>query len=99
MKKILFVSLAVVIVGALFLGSCSSSTPGSQEVIQLTSSNYLPIAHAFTPLQEAWGKGYGPLERPGSSPTILAVALKPDRLEKGIADMARASVITAVASR
>jgi TRAP-type C4-dicarboxylate transport system substrate-binding protein len=56
MKKILFISLMVILVSALFLGSCTESTPASQEVIKLTSSNYLPIAHLFTPLQEAWGK-------------------------------------------
>ena len=98
MKKILFVSLAVVIVGALFLGSCSSSTPGSQEVIQLTSSNYLPIAHAFTPLQEAWGKEV--MARSNgrvqityySGGQLVKAPQTPDSLEKGIADIAFAHI-------
>lgn len=98
MKKILFISLMVIIVSALFLGSCTESTPASQEVIKLSSSCYLPPAHAFSPLQEAWGKDImaranGRVEitfYPGGS--LVKAPQTPDALEQGIADIAIAHI-------
>jgi len=55
MKKIISLSLMVILISALFLGSCSS-TSEPQEVIKLSSALYLPTAHPFTALQEQWGK-------------------------------------------
>jgi len=98
MKKILFISLMVIIVSALFLGSCTKSTPASQEVIKLTSSNYLPIAHLFTPLQEAWGKeimarSNGRVEITYySGGSLVKAPQTPDALEQGIADIAFAHI-------
>lgn len=55
MKKILYI-LLVVLISTLVLSSCSESTPTSQEVIKLSSSCYLPATHAFSSLQQEWGK-------------------------------------------
>ena len=92
MKKILLISLMVIITSALVLSSCGESAP--QEVIKLSSSCYLPPAHAFSPLQEAWGKevmarSNGRVEitfYPGGS--LVKAAATPDALEQGIADIA-----------
>jgi TRAP-type transport system periplasmic protein len=91
MKKILSISLIVIIAGALGLISCES---GPQEVIKLTSANYLPAAHAFTALQEEWGKeivarSNGRVEITYYPAGQLAkAAAVPDALEQGIADIA-----------
>jgi TRAP-type C4-dicarboxylate transport system substrate-binding protein len=55
MKKLIFVVLIVIAVGALLIGGCSKSTT-TQEVIKLSSALYLPTAHPFTAIQEQWGK-------------------------------------------
>src|SRR4030042_1958131 len=93
MKKILSLSLMVIIITTLFVGSCET-TPESQEVIQLSSSCYLPPTHLFSPLQEAWGneimaRSNGRVEitfYPGGS--LVKAAATPDALEQGIADIA-----------
>jgi TRAP-type C4-dicarboxylate transport system substrate-binding protein len=98
MKKILFISLMVIIISALFLGSCTKSTPASQEVIKLTNSNYLPAAHPFTALQEAWGKevmarSNGRVEityYPAGQ--LVKAPQTPDALTQGIADVAFAHI-------
>src|SRR4030043_1441645 len=92
MKKILYVSLIIILVSSLFLSSCGESAP--QEVIKLTSSCYLPPTHAFSPLQEAWGnevmaRSNGRVEitfYPGGS--LVKAPATPDALEQGIADIA-----------
>jgi TRAP-type transport system periplasmic protein len=92
MKKIVALILIVIVLSALFLSSCGESGP--QEVIKLSSSCYLPPAHAFSPLQEAWGKeimarSNGRVEitfYPGGQ--LVKAAATPDALEQGIADIA-----------
>src|SRR4030042_6704596 len=52
MKKILLISLLVIIAGVLPLSSCGG---GTEEVIELSMANYLPATHPFTALQESFG--------------------------------------------
>jgi TRAP-type C4-dicarboxylate transport system substrate-binding protein len=93
MKKIIFLSLAIIIMVAFNLTGCSSA-PAVTYPIKLTSANYLPVSHAFTPLQEAWGKeimarSEGRVEityYAGGS--LVKAAAVPDALEQGIADIA-----------
>src|SRR4030042_503551 len=93
MKKILSLSLMLIIITTLFVGSCES-TPESQEVIKLSSSCYLPPTHLFSPLQEAWGNEIMSLSNgrveitffPGGS--LVKAAAPPDSLEQGFGDIA-----------
>ena len=92
MKKILFISLAVILISTLFLSSCGESAP--QEVIELSSSCYLPPTHAFSPLQEEWGKEIMARSNGRVDITfypagqLVKAPATPDALEQGIADIA-----------
>lgn len=94
MKKALYLTISTIILFSLVLGGCGETTPASQEVIKLSSALYLPPAHAFTPLQKAWGeeimaRSNGRVEitfYPGGS--LLKAPQTADGLEKGIADVA-----------
>ena len=91
MKKILLISLLLIIASALPLSSCGG---GTEETIELTMANYLPAAHPFTALQESFGKEimarsdnqviitYYPAGALTKAPQV------PDHLEQGIADIA-----------
>ena len=98
MKKILLVSLSIILAGAVVLTGCGPSTGGEQQVIKLTSSNYLPIAHQFTPLQENWGKeimarSKGRVEITYySGGSLVKAPQTPDSIEQGIADIAFAHI-------
>ena len=93
MKRLVFISLVIIILVAFNLTACSSK-PASTEVFKFTSANYLPVAHTFTALQEAWGKevmarSNGRIEityYAGGS--LVKAPAVPDALEQGIADIA-----------
>jgi len=97
MKKLLFCSLMIIIISALILGGCTKST-APQEVIKLSSACYLPPAHPFSPLQEAWGKDImaranGRVEitfYPGGS--LLTAPQTADGIVQDIADIAFAHI-------
>jgi len=94
MRKLILVSLVIIVISSLLINGCtkSASTPG--QVIKLSSSCYLPPAHAFSPLQEQWGKeimarSNGRVEitfYPGGQ--LVKAPQTPDALEQGIADIA-----------
>ena len=94
MKKILFLSLTIMIIFAFTFSGCSKSEPTTQGVIKLSSACYLPPAHLFSPLQEAWGKeimtrSNGRVEitfYPGGS--LVKAPQTADALVQGIADIA-----------
>ena len=93
MKKLIYLSLIVIIIASFSLIGCSSE-PESTEVIKLTSANYLPVPHDFTGLQDEWGKeimarSNGRVEITYYSGGSLVKAPQvPDALEQGIADIA-----------
>jgi len=96
-KKVIVIAIIVALALPMAFGSlgCPAQTP---EVTQLSSSCYLPPAHAFSPLQEEWGneimaRSDGRVEitfYPGGS--LLAAPQTPDGLEQGIADIAFAHI-------
>jgi len=85
------ICLILVLAALPFMAACPAQTP---EVIQLSSSLYLPPAHGFSPLQEEWGneimaRSNGRVEitfYPGGS--LLAAPQTPDGLEQVLADIA-----------
>ncbi|OGN90979.1 MAG: hypothetical protein A2Z70_02020 [Chloroflexi bacterium RBG_13_48_17] len=97
MKKIVFLSLVVIILAAFNLTGCSSETEVA-EVIELSSSCYLPVTHPFTALQEDWGKAINARSNgrvnityyPGGS--LVKAPATPDALVEGIADIAFAHI-------
>ena len=98
MKKLLFISLVIIVISGLFIGGCTKSTSTAGGVIKLSSSCYLPPAHLFSPLQEQWGKDImarsnGRVEitfYPGGQ--LVKAPQTPDALEQGIADIAIAHI-------
>jgi TRAP-type C4-dicarboxylate transport system substrate-binding protein len=94
MKKIVLLSLVILIVVAFNITGCGSSQPAVSYPIKLTSANYLPVAHDFTALQEQWGKDImakseGRVEITYySGGSLVKAPAVPDALEQGIADIA-----------
>lgn len=96
-KGTYLVSLAIsllVIVAILF--GCAPAAPPT--VIKLSSTNYLPAAHIFTPMFEEWGKevmkrSNGRVEItyfPGGS--LLTAPKVPDGLATGVADIGHSHI-------
>jgi TRAP-type transport system periplasmic protein len=93
MKKILFLSLVIIILVVFNLTACSSQ-PAVSYPIKLSCANYLPITHDFTALQQAWANDI--MARtdnrveityyPGGS--LVKAAAVPDALTNGTADIA-----------
>ncbi len=93
MKKIVFLSLAIILLVAFNITGCSSQ-PEVAYPIKLTCANYLPITHDFTALQQAWANEimartdnrveitYYPGGQLVKAPGV------PDALEQGTADIA-----------
>ncbi len=97
MGKILNLMLALVILASLSLFGCSSQ-PQSTEVIKLSNACYFPPTHAFSAMQEQWGKDImarsnGRVEitfYPGGS--LVKAPAAPDALQQGVADIANSHI-------
>lgn len=98
MKKILFLSLIIIIIiGASLLTACGSETQ-TTEVIKLSNACYFPPTHAFSAMQEEWGKeivakSNGRVEitfYPGGS--LVKAPGAADALIQGVADIANSHI-------